>query len=108
MAKVVLPKLPTRALFSAIDKLEKSWTGVVGVVKGFNLSISNEDMNDVIKIVKPLEKLGLLIDGAIETASYQIKKQEGGFVEVMMTHVASSLITLFTYPSLINQWLLYW
>ena len=65
-------------------------------------------MNDVIKIVKPLEKSGLLIDGAIETARYQIKKQEGGFVEVMMTHVASSLITLFTYPSLINQWLLYW
>ena len=37
------------------------------VGKGFNLFISNEDMNDILKIIKLLKDLGVLIDVVTET-----------------------------------------
>ena len=40
--------------------------------KGFTLFISNDDMNDFIKIVKSLGDSGVLIDGPTETAKYKI------------------------------------
>ena len=36
--------------------------------------ISNEDMNDIIKIIKSLEDSNVLIDGIIETVKHKIKK----------------------------------
>ena len=48
-------------------------------------------MDEVIKIVDPLEKSGLLIDGACETVQHQIKNQ-GRFLPAMMAPMASSLI----------------
>ena len=35
--------------------------------KGFPLFILNEDINDIIKIIKSLEDSGMLIDGITET-----------------------------------------
>ena len=35
--------------------------------KGFTLFISNDDMSDIIKIIKLLEDSGVLIDGVTET-----------------------------------------
>ena len=49
-------------------------------------------MDDIIKILESLEKLGLLIDGASETAKHEIIKQEGGSLSVMMAPIAASLI----------------
>ena len=37
--------------------------------------ISNEDMNDIIKIVKSLEDSCVLIDGVTETVRHEIKKK---------------------------------
>ena len=94
LAENVLPKLATKAKTSpAIDKFERkiSGRGAVRAGKGFTLFISNEDMDDIIKIVKSLEDSGLLIDGAIETVKHEIKKQEGGFLRAMMTPMAASL-----------------
>ena len=42
--------------------------------RGFTLFISNEDMDDIIKIIESLEKSGLLIDGASETVKHGMKK----------------------------------
>ena len=39
-------------------------------------------MNDIIKMIKPLEDSGELIDGVTETVKHEIKKQEGGFLEL--------------------------
>ena len=47
---------------------------------------------DIIKIVKSPEKSDLLIDGAIETVKYEIKKQESGILGPMMAPMAASLI----------------
>ena len=44
-----------------------SGKGVVRAENGFNLLISNGNMDDVTKIVELLEISGLLIDGATET-----------------------------------------
>ena len=47
--------------------------------KRFALFISNEDMNDIIKIIKSLKDSGVLINGVTETVKHEIKKQEGEF-----------------------------
>ena len=49
-------------------------------------------MDDIIKILEPLEKSGLLTDGAIETVKHEMKKQEGRFLRAIMTPMFASLI----------------
>ena len=76
LAKDVLPKLATKATSSVLDKPERkiSGRGAVRAEKGFTLFISNEDMDDIFKIVESLKKLGLLIDSATETVKHKTKK----------------------------------
>ena len=45
--------------------------------KGLSLFISNEDMNDIINIIKSLEDSNVLIDGITKTVKHEVKKQEG-------------------------------
>ena len=47
--------------------------GVIRAVKGITLVISNKDMDDVIRIIKSLENLGVFIDGVSETVKHEIK-----------------------------------
>ena len=48
------------------------------LVSGFTALIySNEEMNDIMKIVKPLEESGLLIKGVSETIKNEAKEQRG-------------------------------
>ena len=42
-----------------------SGVGIVRVGKRLAFSMSNEDMNDIIKIIKSLEDLGVLIGGVL-------------------------------------------
>ena len=53
--------------------------------RGFTLFISNDDMNDFIKIIKLLEDSGVLTDGVTESVKHEIKKQEGGFLGDFLT-----------------------
>ena len=46
--------------------------------KWFTLFILNEDMNDIIKIIKPLKNSGVLIGGVSETIKHEHKNQDGG------------------------------
>ena len=48
--------------------------------KWFNLLISNEDMNDIIKIIKWLRDSSVLIDGVTETVKHKINKKVGFLV----------------------------
>ena len=76
LAKDVLPKLATKTTSSVLAKLERkiSGKGAVRAEKGFTLFISNEDVDDIFKIVESLKKLGLLIDSATETVKHKTKK----------------------------------
>ena len=53
VAKDVLPKLATKATSSIFCKFERkvSGKGAIRAGKGYTLFISNEDMNDIIKIL---------------------------------------------------------
>ena len=44
--------------------------------KGFILSISNDDIDDIIKIMKSLEDSGVLIAGVIKAVKHEIKKKK--------------------------------
>ena len=56
-----------------------SGKGAVRAGNRFTLFILNEDMNDIIKIIKSLEDLVVVIDGVTETVKNEIKKQGGRF-----------------------------
>ena len=96
MTKDVLPKLAAKAALSILHKLKKkvSGKGAVGAGKGFTLFISNEDMNNIIKIRKSLEKSGLLIEGATETVKHE---KEGACLWDTMAPMAGSLVVHLAY-----------
>ena len=58
------------------------------------LLVSNEDVNDIFKIIKSLEDLLVLIDGVTETVKHDIKKQGGKFRESLLDLIGSSLMQL--------------
>ena len=47
------------------------------------LIISNDEMNDIIKIVKSLENSGVLLKGVSETIRHEGKEQRGGFLSML-------------------------
>ena len=78
---------------NAINKFERkiSGKGAVRAGKGFTLFVSNEDMNDIIKIIKSLEDLGVLSDEVTERVKYKIKKPKGRFLGALLAPLAASL-----------------
>ena len=59
--------------------------------KGFTLFISNQDMNDIIKIINSLEYLGALI------VKPEMKKQEVGFLGALLALLTTSLVQFVIY-----------
>ena len=57
----------------------------------FTLFISNEDMNDIIKVIISLEDLGVLIDGVNEAIKHEIRKQEGRFIGTLLAPLVASI-----------------
>ena len=53
---------------------------VVRVGKRITWGILNEDMDDIIRIIKLLENSSVLVDGVGEIAKNETIKQEGGFL----------------------------
>ena len=63
------------------------------LVSGFTALIySKEEMNDIMKIVKPLEESGLLIKGVSETIKNEAKEQRGGFLGILLGTIDVSLL----------------
>ena len=62
--------------------------------RGFTLFVLNEYMNDIIKIIKPLEDWGVLTSGVTETVKHEIEKQEGGFLKALLAALAVSIVQL--------------
>ena len=54
--------------------------------------ISNEEMSDIMKIVKLLEEPGLLIKGVSETIKTEAKEQKGAFLEMLSGTLGASLL----------------
>ena len=74
---------------SAIDgSIKKKMLGS-GVA---TLIISNDEMNDILEIVKPFENSGLLLKGVSETIQHEAKEQRGGFLSMLLGTLGASLL----------------
>ena len=56
------------------------------------LIISNEEREDMMKIVKSLEEPGLLVQGIKETIKNETKEQKGVFLPMLLRTIAASLL----------------
>ena len=56
------------------------------------LIISNDDMQDLLKIVKLLEDSGLLLDGITETVKNEVKEKKGSFLSMLLGTLGASLL----------------
>ena len=56
------------------------------------LIISNDEMNDILKIVKSLKYSGLLLKGVSETIQHEAKEQRGGFLSMLLGTLGASLL----------------
>ena len=76
-----LPGLVSNIASNAINKFKKiSGKGAVSAGRGFTLFFLNEDLNNIIKIIKSLEDLGVLVDDVTETVKYEIKNKNVDFL----------------------------
>ena len=91
LAKSVLIPLGLTAAAAAADAgIHKKILG-----SGHNnttLIISNDEINDIIKIIKSLEDSGLLLKGVTETVQNEVQEQKGGFLTTLLGTLGESLL----------------
>ena len=56
------------------------------------LIISNNEMEDIIKIAKSLEDSGFLLKGVTEAVYNKVKEQKGGFLSMLLGTLGASLL----------------
>ena len=56
------------------------------------LIISNDEMDDILKIVESLEDSGVLLKGGSETIQHEAKEQRGGFLGMLLGTLGASLL----------------
>ena len=89
LAKNVLAPLGLTAAMSAIDgSIKKKMLGSGTTT----LIISNDEMNDILKIVKSLEDSGVILKGVSETIQHEAKEQRGGFLSMLLSTLGASLL----------------
>ena len=90
LAKSVLIPLGLTAAAAAADagKHKK----ILGSRNTTTLIISNNEMEDIVKIVKSLEDSGLLLKGVTETVQNEVKEQKGGFLSMLLGTLGASIL----------------
>ena len=89
LAKNVLAPLGITAAVSAID------AGIQKKIHGSGtttLTISNEEMNDIQKIVHTLEDSNILLKGITKTIENKTKEQKRGFLSMLLGTLGASLL----------------
>ena len=95
LAKNVLAPLGISAAMSAINGSIKKKMFGSRVTKGAGtttLIISNDEMDDILKIVKSLEDSNVLLKGVSETIQHEAKEQRGGFLSMLLGTLGASLL----------------
>ena len=90
LAKSVIIPLGLTAAASAADAgIHKKI-----LVSGHNttLIISNNEIKDILKIIKSLEDSGLLLEGVSETIKNEAKEQKGGFPSMLLGTLGAKLL----------------
>ena len=91
LAKNVLAPLGITAAASAID------AGIQKKIHGSGtttLIISNEEMNDIMKIVQALEDSNILLKGVTKTIKNETKEKKGGFLSMLCGTLGVSLLEI--------------
>ena len=84
LAKNVLASLGITAAASALDagiqkkKIKIHGSGTITLI------ISNDEMNDIIKIIEALEDSNILLKGVTKTIKNETKEQKGGFLSMLL------------------------
>ena len=88
LAKNVLAPLGLTAAMSAIDgSIQKKIYG-----SGVKLIIEQEDMKDIMKVIKALENSGILLKGVSEAIKNETKERRGGFLSMLHGTLGASLL----------------
>ena len=88
LAKNVLAPLGLTAAMSAIDgSILKKIHG-----SGVKLTIEEEDMKDIMKIIEALENSGILLKGVSKTIENETKEQRGGFLSMLLGTLGASIL----------------
>ena len=89
LAKNVLAPLGVSAAMSANDgSIKKKMLGSGRTT----LIISNDEMDDILKIVKSLEDSNVLIKGVSETIQHEAKELRGGFIRMLLGTLVAFLL----------------
>ena len=80
LAKNLLAPLGLTAAMSVIDGSIKNIIHDSGV----KLIIEQEDMKDIMKIIKALQNSGILLKGESKTIENETKEQRGGFLSMLL------------------------
>ena len=89
LAKSALTPLRLTTVVSAADAgIHKRILGS----RTTTLIISNDEMEDIVKIVKSLEYSGLLLKGLSETSQNEAKEQKEGFLSMLLGTFGTSLL----------------
>ena len=65
---------------------------IIGSGNHITLIISNDDMQDILQILKSLENSGTLLDGITEKVKNEVKEQKGGFLSMLLGTLGASLL----------------
>ena len=88
LSKNVLAPLGLTAAMSAIDGgIQKKIHG-----SGVKLIIEQEDMKDIMKIIKALENSGILLKGVSKAIKNETKEQRGGLLRLLLGTLGASLL----------------
>ena len=95
LKSVLIPLELTAAASTADAGIHKKFLGLDNHYLHNNtttLIISNDEMEDIIKIVKSLEDSSLLLKGVSETVQNEAKNQKEGFLSMLLGTLGSSLL----------------
>ena len=88
---VLIPLRLTTAASAADAGIHKKILGS-GNSNNTTLIISNDEMDNILKIVKSLEDSGVLLKGVSETVQNEAKEQKGGFLSMLLGTLGASLL----------------
>ena len=91
LAKNVLASLGITAAASALDAgIQKK--KIIHGSGTTTLIVSNDEMNDIIKIIHALEDSNILLKGVTKTIKNETKEQKGGFLSMLLGTLGVSLL----------------
>ena len=91
LAKSVLIPLGLTPAASAVDVGITKKKKILGSVNT-TLLVSNDELEDIIKVVESLEDSSLLLKGVIETIQNKAKEQKGEFLSMLLGTLGASLL----------------